>query len=35
MFDEVARYIATGDADLSPIAERALTQLIEERQAAE
>ena len=35
MFDEIARYIATGDADLSPIAERALTQLIEERQAAE
>ena len=35
MLDEIADFISTGEAELSTIAEQALAQLIEERQAAE
>ena len=35
MLDEIAEFISTGEAELSTIAEQALAQLIEERQAAE
>ena len=34
MLDEIAEHIAVGDAELSPIAEQALNELIEERRAA-
>lgn len=34
MLDEITQYMATGDAELSAIAEQALTQLIEERRSA-
>ena len=34
MFDEIAEYMATGDAELSAIAEQALTRIIEERRVA-
>ena len=34
MLDELAEHIAVGDAELSPIAEQALNELIEERRAA-
>lgn len=34
MLDEIAAYMATGDAELSAIAEQALTRVIEERRVA-
>lgn len=34
MLDEIAQYMATGDAELSAIAEQALTELIAERRSA-
>ena len=34
MLDELAEHIAVGDAGLSPIAEQALNELLEERRAA-
>lgn len=33
MLDEIAQYMATGDAELSAIAEQALTELIAERRS--
>ena len=32
--DEIAEYMAAGDAGLSPVAKQALNQLLEERRAA-
>lgn len=34
MLDEIVKFIATGDAELSPVAKQALAQLSEERRAA-
>ena len=34
MLDEITQYMATGDAELSDIAEQALTELIAERRSA-
>lgn len=34
MLDEITQYMATGDAELSAIAEQALTELITERRSA-
>lgn len=34
MLDEITQYMATGDAELSAIAEQALAQLIEARRSA-
>lgn len=34
MLEEIEAYMATGDAELSPVAHQALTQLIEKRREA-